>query len=53
MKSTPRTTVREVSANTFRVSNTTTRSAKTGKFVVTNPANRFVRQPAASQDKNK
>lgn len=42
MKSTRKTTVRQVSTNTYRVSSSTTRSAATGKFVHRSEApNRF------------
>jgi hypothetical protein len=40
MKSTAKTTVRQVSANTYRVSGSAMRSAVTGKFVSTANATR-------------
>lgn len=42
MKSTSKTTVQKVAKNTVRVSNSTTRSAVTGRYVTKASANRFV-----------
>jgi hypothetical protein len=42
VKSTSKTTVQKVAKNTVRVSNSTTRSAVTGRYVTKASANRFV-----------